>query len=109
MDVATPHTPAKKGEGRVKVNKISLANWDADGYMTFRFKVDKTPRLSASKKCFLYFFKQGESDIVVNCGGKDRKLRMTLIVYAKVPATERRATLEQEALAAEARGEPKLY
>lgn len=105
----TPHNPAPKGGGRIKVNKIALAKADKDGYMTIRVKINDPPKLSASKKCYLYFFKQGESDIVVDCGGKERKMRMTLILYAKVPASERRATLEQEALAAEARGEPKLY
>lgn len=109
MADATPHSPRKKGEGRIKVNKISLAKWDSDGFMDIRVKVNTEPKMSASKKCYLYFFKQGESDIVVNVGGKDRKLRMTLILYAKIPATERRATLEQEALAAEERGDVKLY
>lgn len=105
---ANTHTPQPKGK-RISVARVSLARPDAEGYMTIKVKVNDPPKLSASKKCYLYAFKQGESDIVVNCGDKDRKLRLTLILYAKVPAIERRAALELEARNSEFAGTPKLF
>lgn len=72
-------------------------------------KVDKVPKLSESKKCYMFAFQQGETPIEVEIGGVMRKVRMTFMLYVKVPATERRHTLEEEAKKSEAFGEPKLY
>lgn len=108
-DAPVTHTPAPKGKPLPRVNRISLKKWGADKKFTLEVVVQDPPKMSASKKCYLYCMKQGESDIVLNIDGVDRKLRMTLILYAKIPATERRATLQEEARLAEQRGEPKLY
>lgn len=108
MPDETVHTPSPKGKP-IKVNKISIAKWAADKEFTLKVKVNDPPKLSASGKCYMYVMKQGESDIVVNVGGKDRKLRMTLILYVKVPASERRLSLQEEARLAEASGAPKLF
>lgn len=102
------HTPSPKGQ-RISVKKVSATKWDAEGNFTFTCKIKDPPPLSASKKCYLLAFRQGETDIVMNIDGVDRKIRMTLILYAKVPAKERLGILQQQAQDAEASGVPKLF
>lgn len=57
----------------------------------------------------MFAFEHGEIDKVVSIGGKDRKVRMTFMLYVKVPSTERRATLLEESKQLEAAGAPQLY
>lgn len=114
MSEAAPATtdnrpPIVKGKKVARMKRISIPKWDNDGFITLRLKVNTAPKISASGKCYLLNITQGESDVIMNLGGVDRNVRMSLILYCKIPATERRASLEQEALEAEQRGEPKLF
>ena len=102
------HTPLQKGQ-RPRIKKIDVLPWDTDGNFTVNVKVDKVPKLSESKKCYMFAFQQGETPIEVEIGGVPRKVRMTFMLYVKIPATERRKCLEEEAKQAEALGEPRLY
>lgn len=103
------HTPQTKGKPLRRIDQIKLTKWGVDRELTFKVKVSDPPRLSASGKAYIYAFKQGESDIVVNLAGVDRKVRLTCIIYVKVPSSERRATFKAEAERFEAEGHPKLY
>jgi len=103
------HVPLKSGEKVRPIKKIKVDRWDDDGNFTVTVKINKEPKLSASRKCYIYSFEQGETDIVVDLGGKPRKVRMTFILYVKIPATERRQTLAQEAQFEAAKGNPQLW
>lgn len=104
-----PHTPAPKGRKLAPIRKIKVTPWDDEGNFILSVKVDKTPRLSLSRKCYLFSFEHGETDIEVLVDGIPRKVRLTFMLYAKIPSAERRRSLEQDALRAEQLGHPKLY
>lgn len=105
MQPTTPKIP----RSRRPIQKVRVDKWTEDGDFKMTAKVLTVPRLSGSGKCYIYSFEHGETDISVNIDGIDRKVRMTFMLYVKVPASERRRTLEEEAKRAEAAGEPKLY
>lgn len=103
------HKPLKAGEKVRPLKKINVDRWDDQGNFTVTLKVNKEPKLSASRKCYIYCFEQGETDIVVDLGGKPRKVRMTFILYVKIPAVERRQTLAKEAEFQATQGNPQLW
>lgn len=103
------HAPAPKGSRLQPIRKIQVAPWDEEGNFVISVKVNKTPKISASRKCYLFAMEQGETDITVNIDGKDRKVRMTFMLYVKIPANERRASFQEDARRSELAGEPKLY
>lgn len=102
-------TPLKLGQKMPKLKRISVDRWDDEGNFTVSVKVNKEPKLSASRKCYVYSFEQGETDILVNIGGVDRKVRMTFMLYVKVPSSERRQVLAKEAEFVTQRGDPQLW
>lgn len=104
-----PHKPQPKGKRLAPIKRLPITGWDDDGNFTITVKVSKEPKISASRKCFMYAFEHGEIDKLVNIGGKDRKVRMTFMLYVKIPSIERRATLLEEAKRLESEGHPQLY
>lgn len=106
MDAPTAH---KKGSRIPSIRKVEVDRWTDDGVFKMTARVAKVPKLSASKKCYIYSFEHGETPITVNLDGVDRNVRLSFLLYVKVPAPERRKSFEQEAKLAEARGEPKLW
>lgn len=101
--------PAPKGRKLAPIKNIKVDRWDEDGNFTVTVKVSKTPVLSASRKCYMYAFEHGETEIAVPIGGVDRKVRLTFMLYVKIPATERRQVLAAEAREMTQRGDPQLY
>jgi len=104
-----PHTPTPKGTKVPKLKRLPITGWDEQGNFTITIQVNKTPRLSPSKKCYMFAFEHGELDTEVEIDGVRRKVRMTFMLYAKVPATERRANLERQAKLLEEQGDPQLF
>lgn len=104
-----PHTPAPKGRRLPPIRKINIDRWDSDGNFTVTVKVAKEPKLSGSRKCYLYCFEHGETNIPVVIDGTERKVRMTFMLYVKIPANERKRTYAQEAKRLDDVGDPKLY
>lgn len=102
-------TPHPKGKRPPAIKRLPITGWDSDGNFTITIKVNKEPKASASRKCYMFAFEHGEIDKVVSIGGKDRKVRMTFMLYVKVPSTERRATLLEESKQAALSGHPELY
>ncbi len=91
------------------LKKIQVDKWSEEGDFKMSAKVLKTPRLSGSRKCYIYAFEHGETDIAVEIDGTPRKVRLTFMLYVKIPASERRKALKEEALRAELAGEPQLH
>lgn len=91
------------------IKKIKVDRWDEDGNFTVTVKINKEPKLSASRKCYLYSFEQGETDITVDVGGKLRKVRLTFMLYVKIPATERHQAFAKEAEYHTALGNPQMW
>lgn len=104
-----PHAPHPKGARLPRIKRLPITGWDEQGNFTVTFQVNPKPGLSPSKKCYMFAFENCEIDKLVNIGGVERKVRMTFMLYAKVPASERHAALEQEAKRLEAEGTPRLY
>lgn len=96
--------------GRVKpIRKIRVDKWSDEGTFKMTAQVRKVPTRSASGKCYMYAFEHGETDIRVNVDGVERPVRLTFMLYVKIPAAERRASLAEDARRAELAGEPKLF
>jgi len=89
-----PPRNRRKGRRVPMIQKIPLEMWGSDGVLTIRVPVGE-PKLSASKKCYLFGRMQGESEWMIPVAGKDRNVRVSVFVYSKVPLEEQKALAAQ--------------